>query len=117
MWCFVLIGLQRLNGAFEVKIYPAEFSIANVKTASSHSRDSTLLQSREPYDLRNLDLRKLAKTLDRMDTSAIRKRKATFSRLYHEAIISHRPGVGISFTDMLVLLAHHKLIVDGEALV
>lgn len=29
----------------------------------------------------------------------------------------HRPGVGISFTDMLLLLAHHKLIVDADALV
>ena len=39
-----------------------------------------------------------------------------YSRLYHEASISHH-GRGISFTDMLLLLAHHKLIVDREALV
>jgi hypothetical protein len=52
-----------------------------------------------------------------MDLVAIRKRKATFNRLYHEAIISHRPGIGISFTGTLLLLAHHKFIVDADALV
>ncbi|KAI0069618.1 hypothetical protein K474DRAFT_1063693 [Panus rudis PR-1116 ss-1] len=31
--------------------------------------------------------------------------------------MTHEPGKGISFTNMLLLLAHHKLIVDREALV
>lgn len=74
-------------------------------------------RSDDPYDLQGLDLKKVAKALDKMDRVAIRKRKATFSRLYHEAVISHRPGVGISFNDTLLLLAHHKLIIDGDALV
>jgi hypothetical protein len=106
-----------LSGVFEVRVYPSEFSIPNIKASCIRPRHSSLGQSANPYDLRNFDLGVLARTLDRMDSSAIRKRKATFSRLYHEAIISHRPGVGISFTDMLILLAHHKLIKDAEALV
>jgi len=59
--------------------------------------------------------------LDRMlgsiDSAEVRRRKAIYERLYHEASISHEQGLGISFTDMLTLLAHHKLIVDAEALV
>jgi len=58
---------------------------------------------------------KLEGVLNLIDYSAIRKRKAVFSRLYQEAIISH--GHGISFNEMLILLAHHKFIVDAEALV
>ncbi|KXN82493.1 Calcium-channel protein cch1 [Leucoagaricus sp. SymC.cos] len=108
---------SRLSGVFEVKIYPSEFNTPNVKMSSLKSRDPATIRSTRPYDLSNFDLKALSKTLDKMDRAAIRKRKATYSRLYHEAIISHRPGVGISFTDMLLLLAHHKLIVDGEALV
>ena len=65
--------------------------------------------------IHGVDVGKLEAVLNGIDYSAIRKRKAVFSRLYHEAIISHGEH-GISFNEMLILLAHHKLIVDGEAL-
>lgn len=110
------ISLQRLSGVFEVKIYPTEFSKSNLKATCSNLRHP-MASSPDPYDLKGLDLKKVANALGRVDPNAIKKRKNIYSRLYHEAIISHRPGVGISFTDMLLLLAHHKLIVDGEALV
>lgn len=63
-----------------------------------------------------IDIGKLNKVLNEIDYAAIRRRRVIYSRLYHEASISHH-GRGISFTDMLLLLAHHKLIVDREALV
>jgi hypothetical protein len=68
-------------------------------------------------DLGKLDLGKLNDVLSRIDYSSIRKRRELYSRLYYEAIISQVPGRGISFTDMLLLLAHYKLIVDRDALV
>lgn len=64
-----------------------------------------------------LDLTKVEQVLDGINYADIRQRKAVYARLYHEATISHEPGLGISFTNMLILLAHHKLIVDAEALV
>ncbi|XP_006460371.1 hypothetical protein AGABI2DRAFT_220377 [Agaricus bisporus var. bisporus H97] len=103
----------RLSGAFEVKIYPTELSIPNIKAGCTRPP----VTNDHPCGYQTLDLANLAKTLDKMDQVAIRKRKATFNRLYHEAIISHRPGIGITFTDTLLLLAHHKLIVDADALV
>jgi hypothetical protein len=63
-----------------------------------------------------VSLRSLNATLSTIDYAAIRRRRKLFSRLYQEAIITHQNGKGISFTDMLLLLAHHKLIVDNEAL-
>ena len=59
---------------------------------------------------------KLERMLDSIDYQAIRQRRAIYARLYHEATVSHEPGLGISFANMLILLAHHKLIVDAEAL-
>ena len=59
----------------------------------------------------------MERILNDIDYAEIRKRRTLYCRLFHEACISHEPGKGISFTDMLLLLAHHKLIVDGEALV
>jgi hypothetical protein len=64
-----------------------------------------------------IDLEKLERIIDQVDYTEVRKKKAIYNRLYHEASISHKPGLGISFTDMLTLLAHHNLIVDAEALV
>lgn len=70
----------------------------------------------EPKISGEIDLFKLNKELDKIDYASIRRRRHLYSRLYHEATISHRTGKGISFTDMLLLLAHHKLIVDKDAL-
>lgn len=67
--------------------------------------------------IENIDTLKLRDALVGLDGSKIRKRRAIYSRLWNEAIISQEPGKGISFTNMLLMLAHHKLIDDREALV
>lgn len=63
-----------------------------------------------------LDLNKLRKVLAGIDHASIRKRRSIYGKLYHEARITQEPGKGISFTGMLLMLAHHKLIDDREAL-
>jgi hypothetical protein len=69
------------------------------------------------YIVEGVDLEKLNRTLNSIDYASIKRQKAVYSRLYHEANVTHHSGRGISFTDMLLLLAHHKLIVDRDALV
>jgi len=81
--------------------------------ACKESQDPVLNWSSKIID--GVNVGRLEAVLNGIDYSAIRKRKAVFSRLYHEAIISHGER-GILFNEMLILLAHHKLIVDGEAL-
>lgn len=78
--------------------------------ARSQAPDSTPEESR-------LDIGKLQANINVIDRNLIKRRKNLWNRLYHEARISYEPGKGISFTNMLLLLAHHKLIVDQEALV
>ncbi|KAF9078268.1 Ion transport protein-domain-containing protein [Rhodocollybia butyracea] len=112
----------RLSGVFEVRIYPVQYNILNIKAAckASPSDTSSLINSQWPPPsnvVEGLDINKLNNALDGIDYTIIRKRRAVYSRLYHEATIAHQQGRGISFTDMLLLLAHHKLIKDSEALV
>lgn len=83
--------------------------------ACKETQDSSYRQSSKRVG--RLDLNKLGQILNGIDYTAIRRRRNVYSRLFHEASISHRQGRGMSFTDMLLLLAHHKLIVDREALV
>lgn len=70
-----------------------------------------------PHVVQGIDLLKLKHTLDGINDAAVKKQKALYSRLYHEANVTHHSGKGISFTEMLLLLAHYKLIVDRDALV
>ncbi|KAJ7085572.1 Ion transport protein-domain-containing protein [Mycena epipterygia] len=106
----------KLSGVFEARIYPAEFSIPNIQGACKPSNGSQYAWPGRIID--GIDLNKLEKILKNIDYAAIRKRRAVYIRLYHEATISaNRDGHGISFTDMVFLLAHHKLIVDRDALV
>ncbi|KAJ6589250.1 Ion transport protein-domain-containing protein [Mycena capillaripes] len=104
----------KLSGVFEARIYPAEFSIPNIQAMCKLSNESQYWPGRV---VDGVDLSKLDKVLKDIDYASIRKRRAVYARLYHEASISHQQGRGMSFTDMLFLLAHHKLIVDRDALV
>lgn len=63
-----------------------------------------------------VDVGKLQQITSHIDYTKVRARRQTFARLYNEARISEEPGRGIGFTAMLLLLAHHKLIEDEEAL-
>ncbi|KAJ7112947.1 Ion transport protein-domain-containing protein [Mycena epipterygia] len=105
----------KLSGVFEARIYPAEFSIPNIQAMCKPSTDSQYAWPGRVVE--GVDLAKLDKALKNIDYASIRKRRAVYSRLYHEASISHQHGRGMSFTDMLFLLAHHKLIVDRDALI
>ena len=110
-------SLQKLSGVFEVRIHPEEYKISNIVEICKQPPGE---DDWTPRVVDGLDLNKLERILNGIDYAEVRRRKAVYNRLYHEAYymhISHEHGLGISFTDMLTLLAHHKLIVDAEALV
>ena len=70
-----------------------------------------------PHVVQGVDLEKLKHTLDGINYTAVKRQKALYNRLFHEANVTHHSGKGISFTETLLLLAHYKLIVDRDALV
>lgn len=102
--------IQKLRGIFEVRIYPSEFSVPNLLAAASD-------QSPSPGVVQGVNLAKLNEVLNHIDHTVISKRRDVYSRIYHEANILYVSNRGIAFTDMLLLLAHYKLIVDKDALV
>ncbi|TFK68921.1 hypothetical protein BDN72DRAFT_646515 [Pluteus cervinus] len=106
--------LAKLTGAFEVRIYPQENNIKNILAVCQEPPKPG--EEDKPYNHR-IDMEKLSKVLNNIDYTSIRKRRAVYTRLYHEALISDHQGRGMSFTSMLFLLAHHRLIVDRDALV
>jgi voltage-dependent calcium channel len=63
----------------------------------------------------DLDLQLLNDTIDQLPVEEIRERRRNFNVLYEEAMISADER-GISFTAMLLMLAHYKFIDDNRAL-
>lgn len=64
----------------------------------------------------DLNLSALKQAIDVLDKKEIARKRREFNRLYQEALLSEEPGKGISFTNMLVMLAQHKLIDPDKAL-
>ncbi|KAI0321538.1 Ion transport protein-domain-containing protein [Amylostereum chailletii] len=107
---------SKLSGIFEVRIYPKKFHYRQILAECTETEDSHSWNPNAKVAY-GLNLQRLNATLNQIDYGAIRRRRNMYSRLHHEVIITHEQGKGISFTNMLMLLAHHKLIVDADALV
>ena len=111
---------QRLSGVFEVRVYPPEYRIKNlvaastIKEGSQQSPFPPLDQHRE-Y-LKGLSLKTLDTILSRIDLDLTRDRRQTYDYLFWEACVTDDYGKVISFTSMLLLLCHYKLIDDEQAL-
>ncbi|KIM44013.1 hypothetical protein M413DRAFT_17890 [Hebeloma cylindrosporum] len=89
---------SRLNGVFEVRIYPVEYSVRSILSVCKDPLDKQAWRTRV---VDGVDLTKLEQIVEGIDQSEIRKRRALYSRLYHEASISHEHGLGMSFAGML----------------
>lgn len=111
---------KRLTGVFDVRIFPPEARIpALVQASRQGSARDRLCSSKQPNKANEeagLDLTLLSKRLEQIDYDQVAKRKALYAHLYHEATITEEPGRGISFTNMLILLSHYKLMQDSNAL-
>lgn len=106
---------SKLNGVFEVRLYPIEFSIANLlrDTVPDPNTPAKRVETGAHYAV---DVRKLRHRIAQIDYSKVRERRRQYVRLFNEAKLSEEPGRGISFTSMLLMLSHYKLIDDEKAL-
>lgn len=101
--------LSKLEGAFEVRIYPAEYSVKTIQ-ANCH-RIPDIGSSR----YKNMDMIALKQMIDMMDVAEIRRRRRSFNRLYTE-LMEHPSTRGISFTAMLLIISHNKFVDENKSL-
>ncbi|RHZ83056.1 hypothetical protein Glove_99g372 [Diversispora epigaea] len=121
----------KLEGTFEVRIYEEEFQIPNLIKNSlvlhSHPPDYNLLDcvfcksKTNLLTVGNLDVRKLEQNLENISLSQVYRRKKIYDMIYHEALLSTEKDLlgnekGISFTNMLLLLAYYKFASDDKCL-
>lgn len=119
--------LARLTGPFDVKVFRSEWSVRSLQAAASTGIDpysfsaadptKTPAQDRIDRGIASLDLGRLNHALNTIDYKEVRRRKRAYNRLYHEVMIEAEADPrGISFTSMLLVLAHYRLIDDEKAL-
>ncbi|EGG06060.1 uncharacterized protein MELLADRAFT_48591 [Melampsora larici-populina 98AG31] len=119
----------RLTGAFNVSIYPPELRLPALLEACTQKPDSVNFEdaermhsdtqastSRFSPHAPGLDLHELNARLSFLDPTETKARRNLFNHLYQEALMSEKPGRGLSFTGMMLLLAHRKLIEDDQGL-
>lgn len=106
-------GSQRLSGVFDVKIYPSPLRVKALRLACFWNADNQLKKGRA---VDGLDLEALDRLLNTVDRAEVAQRKKQFNRLYQEALLSEEPGKGVSFTNMLLILAQYKLVDPQKAL-
>ena len=96
-----------------MRLYDAQHRLQALREASSYNFDTPPSAGRV---IEGLDLLTLGRILNEIDFEEVAKRKKIFNRLYQEALLSEDPAKGISFTDMLLMLAQYKLIDVNKAL-
>ncbi|CAG8581619.1 28361_t:CDS:10 [Gigaspora margarita] len=116
----------KLEGSFRVKIFDDEFLIPNLRKNSrvTHrlSEDLDFLHPKDnTFRVEDIDVKKLEKNLSRLDIRKTFQSRKTYNLIYQEALMTIERDAagnekGISFTNMLLLLAHYKLIDDEKCL-
>jgi hypothetical protein len=101
---------------FEVRLYPEELSPRGLAQATKMNHPLIYRSTITGEEIAvPLNMRRLNAILNGIDYTEVRARRRIYNRLVHEARVVQE-AQGISFSNMLLLLAHHKLINDNEAL-
>ncbi|ODQ55958.1 hypothetical protein SAICODRAFT_47407, partial [Saitoella complicata NRRL Y-17804] len=102
--------LRSLSGVFDTHIYEDEFSVQSMLARE----DDTPVTRPRPMDDYDADM--MSERITALPIEKIQRRRRIFNMLYAEALITAKPGKGIGFTAMLVMLAHYKVVNDEKSL-
>ncbi|KAI8096858.1 Ion transport protein-domain-containing protein [Halteromyces radiatus] len=104
---------RKLDGMFAINIYDDEFSYKNLVKACTLPNQAD--DSKDDRYNTRINLKKLNKILERLDRTTIHKRKHDMNMIYWETAMTESVQ-GVSFNQMLLMLAQRKLIVPENAL-
>ncbi|KAF2401184.1 calcium channel-like protein subunit Cch1 [Trichodelitschia bisporula] len=108
--------LGELSGVFEMRIYDGDWSVARLIEDCSRPRRESGLPVEDGHEPREIDLKKLNRRLAELPVKEIQKRRHRMNKFYEEVLVSSDPDRGISFTSLLMILAHYKVINDNRSL-
>ena len=111
--------LGELSGVFEMRIYDAEDSVGqileDVRGQPGGNNRHASIASASQYST-GVDLDKLNRRLAQIDVAKVRERRRRFNIFFEEVMVAADPDNGISFTTVLMILAHYNIISDSKSL-
>ncbi len=98
-------------------IYSGNYSVRSILHDCQHiSREYPRSSTRSGRVVEGVDLDMLNERLSTIPVAEIRQRRARMNIFYQEILVSANPDRGISFTSLLMILAHYNVINDTKSL-
>jgi voltage-dependent calcium channel len=108
---------QELSGVFQMGIYDSDCSVRSIlEDCQVRPREFRRSSIRSSRVVDGIDLDRLNERLSTIPVSEIRRRRARMNIFYQEILVSADPDRGISFTSLLMILAHYNVINDAKSL-
>ncbi|MBW0462341.1 hypothetical protein O181_002056 [Austropuccinia psidii MF-1] len=120
---------SRLKGVFDLSVYPAEMRVENLLSSCAVNTSYPMVNGLKECSKNQsrlvplgkgrsgaLNVDKLQRKLNEVNWKEIVQRIDLLNHLFQEAILIEKPGKGLSFTRMMLLLAHYRLIEDEQAM-
>ncbi len=110
--------LGELSGVFEMRIYDQDDSVHqildDIRGDTASIRHASIASTSQYHT--GFDLKKLNERLAKIDVRRVRERRRRFNIFFEEVMVSADPDRGISFTTVLMILAHYNIINDSKSL-
>ncbi|KAI1503229.1 ion transporter [Biscogniauxia marginata] len=110
--------LGELSGVFEMRIYDSEDSVRqileDIRNEEQQPKQHTSIATSS--GLSGVDTKRLNERLRQIDVRKVQERRRRFNIFYEEVMVSADPDMGISFTTVLMIMAHYNIISDSKSL-
>ncbi|KAI9851648.1 MAG: calcium channel protein [Thelocarpon superellum] len=109
--------LGELSGIFEMRIYDGDYTVGSI--LEDCRQDAGMGRAVPPHSrtmVDGVDLNKLRARIAQIPVAEVRRRRRKLNVFYEEVMVSADPDRGISFTSVLMILAHYNVIKDTKSL-
>jgi hypothetical protein len=109
--------LGELSGVFEMRIYSQDHSVHSIlEYVQSQPTGGRVTSMASTSGASGINIRALNKRLAMIDPVEVRRSRARYNLFYEEVMVSADVDRGISFTSVLMILAHYNVISDSKSL-
>ncbi|KAL7269076.1 calcium channel protein [Rhizina undulata] len=106
--------LGHLSGVFAMRIYEEPFTVPSILAEVRVDPAKGKGVSGRVFD--GIDLDALDRRIAAIPVTKIRRQRHIFTLFYEECLVSADKEYGVSFTSVLLILAHYKIINDNKSL-
>jgi hypothetical protein len=109
--------LGELSGVFEMRIYSQEHSVRRIlEDIQLQPMSGKIVSMASTSSATGVNLKALNKRLAQVDAAEVRRSRARYNLFFEEVMVSADVDRGISFTTVLMILAHYNVISDNKSL-